>query len=103
MLTDTSFLKTVLYLFLMLFLCNSHIFACDTTPSLNVSNVIDNGDGTITDTKTNLMWMKKDSYLHSGHWHNWPDSHNYVRQLNNEGFAQYFDWQMPTTKELKTL
>lgn len=64
---------------------------------------IDNGDGTITDTKTNLMWMKKDSYLHSGHWHNWADAHGYVRQLNNEGFAQYVDWQMPTTKELKTL
>ena len=29
---------------------------------------IDNGDETITDTKTNLMWMKQDSYLRSGHW-----------------------------------
>ena len=28
----------------------------------------DNGDKTITDTKTGLMWMKEDSYLHSGHW-----------------------------------
>lgn len=64
---------------------------------------IDNGDGTITDTKTNLMWMKKDSYLHSGHWHNWSDAHEYVRKLNNEGFAQYIDWKLPTTKELKSL
>ncbi len=64
---------------------------------------IDNGDGTITDTNTNLMWMKKDSYLHSGHWLSWSEVHDYVRQLNNEGFAQYIDWQLPTTKELKTL
>ena len=64
---------------------------------------IDNGDGTITDTKTNLMWMKKDSYLHSGHWLSWSEVHKYVQKLNNEGFAQYIDWQLPTTKELKTL
>ena len=64
---------------------------------------MDNGDGTITDTKTNLMWMKKDSYLHSGHWLSWSEVHKYVRQLNNEKFAQYIDWQLPTTKELKTL
>jgi len=63
----------------------------------------DNGDGTITDTKTNLMWMKKDSYLHSGHWLSWSGVHKYVQQLNNEAFAQYIDWQLPTTKELKTL
>ena len=30
----------------------------------------DNGDKTITDTKTSLKWMKEDSYLHSGHWVN---------------------------------
>ena len=64
---------------------------------------MDNGDGTITDTKTNLMWMKKDSYLHSAHWKNWPEVHEYVRDLNDEGFAKYIDWQLPTTKELKTL
>ena len=34
----------------------------------------DNGDKTITDSKTGLMWMKEDSYLHSGHWVNWFES-----------------------------
>ncbi len=64
---------------------------------------LDNGDGTITDTKTKLMWMKQDSYLHSGHWLNWLEVHDYIRQLNEEGFAQYVDWKLPTTQELKTL
>ncbi len=63
----------------------------------------DNDDGTITDTKTELMWMKKDSYLHSGHWLNWYEVHDYVRQLNDAGFAQHSDWQLPTKKELQTL
>ncbi len=63
----------------------------------------DNDDGTITDSKTGLMWMKKDSYLHSGHWLNWYEAREYVRKLNDERFAQHSDWQVPTRKELKTL
>lgn len=64
---------------------------------------LDNGDGTITDTKTKLMWMKADSYLHSGHWLNWFEAHDYIKKLNDEGFAQYIDWQLPSTNQLKTL
>jgi hypothetical protein len=64
---------------------------------------LDNDDGTITDTKTGLMWLKMDSYLHSGHWINWHEAHEYIRQLNDERFAQHSDWKLPTTKELKTL
>ncbi len=64
---------------------------------------IDNGDGTITDTKTNLMWMKQDSYLHSGHWMHWFDAINFVKKLNQEQFANYMDWDIPTVDELRTL
>ncbi len=63
----------------------------------------DNGDGTITDTQTALMWMKKDSYLQTGHWITWLESSAYIKKLNEEGFANYFDWRMPALKELKTL
>ena len=63
----------------------------------------DNGDLTITDTKTGLVWMKEDSYLHVGYWTNWFESIRYVQQLNEEGFANQYDWQLPTTKELTTI
>ena len=63
----------------------------------------DNEDGTISDSKTGLMWMKNDSYLHSGHWLNWYEARDYVKQLNEMGFANYSDWQLPTKDELKTL
>ena len=63
----------------------------------------DNRDGTITDSKTGLMWMKKDSYLHSGHWLNWHEAKDYVKELNEVGFANYFDWQLPTKEELRSL
>lgn len=64
---------------------------------------VDNGDGTITDTKTNLMWMKKDSYQQTGHWINWMESFDFIKKVNEEGFADYYDWQMPTLENLKTL
>ena len=63
----------------------------------------DNGDKTITDTKTGLMWMKEDSYLHSGHWVNWFESIQFIKKVNKEGFANQYDWQLPTVKQLTTL
>ncbi|MBT7273303.1 MAG: DUF1566 domain-containing protein [Nitrospina sp.] len=63
----------------------------------------DNGDKTITDTKTGLMWMKEDSYLHSGHWVNWFKSIQFIKQMNKEGFANEYDWRLPTIDQLTTL
>jgi hypothetical protein len=63
----------------------------------------DNGDGTISDSKTGLMWIKNDSYLHTGHWLNWHEAKDYVKELNEVGFANYFDWQIPTKDELRSL
>lgn len=65
-----------------------------------------NGDGTITDTKRNLMWMSKDYMSIEGHslpnasWHKameWCDA------MNKNKFAGYSDWRVPTVKELNTL
>ena len=71
--------------------------------SFESQRYLDNMDGTITDSKTGLMWMKNDSYLHSGHWLNWYEAKTFIKELNEKGFANYFDWQYPTTRELKTL
>jgi hypothetical protein len=64
---------------------------------------VDNGDGTITDTKTGLMWMKQESYQQTGHWITWMESFDFIKKANEKGFANYYDWQMPTLKDLKTL
>ena len=63
----------------------------------------DNGDKTITDTKTDLMWMKEDSYLHFGHWVNWFESIHFIKKINEDGFANQYDWQLPTIEQLTTL
>jgi hypothetical protein len=61
---------------------------------------IDNGDGTITDTKSGLMWTKKDSYADLGKCLDWNDSTDYVSKLGTGGFK---DWRMPSVSELKTI
>lgn len=61
---------------------------------------IDNGDGTITDTRTDLMWTKKDSWADTGKCLNWNDANGYVSRLNTGGYS---DWRLPTVKELKSI
>ena len=61
---------------------------------------IDHGDGTITDTKTGLMWTKKDSWNDTVSCINWNDAKSYVSRLNTGG---YRDWKMPTVEELKKI
>ena len=63
----------------------------------------DSGNQTILDTKTGLIWMKEDSYLQSGHWNNWFESIKLIKQMNKKGFANQYDWQIPTIKELTTI
>jgi hypothetical protein len=57
---------------------------------------IDNKNGTITDTKTGLMWVSKDNGVPI----NWPDAKKYCENLNVGGYS---DWRMPTLTELATL
>ncbi len=60
-------------------------------------------DKTLTDTRSGLMWQKKDSYLETGHWLNWHEAFKYIDQLNEAGYGGYIDWRLPTTNELQSL
>ncbi|MDA3899098.1 MAG: DUF1566 domain-containing protein [Spirochaetes bacterium] len=56
----------------------------------------DNGDGTITDNMTGLMWLKSpDSTTR-----NWPAAITYCEGLD---YASHTDWRLPTVSELETL
>lgn len=59
---------------------------------------IDNNDGTVTDTLTNLMWASADN-MGDITWHN---AKIYCENPPIAGY-KYSDWRMPTIKELKTL
>lgn len=63
----------------------------------------DNGDGTITDETSNLMWKKTDSMIDLKKWMNYQDCVDYARELRENKFAGYDDWRLPTREEMSTL
>jgi len=69
---------------------------------------IDNGDGTISDKETGLMWEKKSnnrSVNGMGSKYTWSAlTTEFLNSLNSgSGFAGYTDWRIPSIEELDTL
>lgn len=59
---------------------------------------VDNGDNTITDLKTNLMWTKVIPTTPDNK--NWQDAYDYCSSLS---YAGYSDWRLPEVYELSLL
>jgi hypothetical protein len=59
----------------------------------------DNGDGTVTDGATGLMWSRSDN----GVGLNWEDALAWAQQMNDENFLGHDDWRLPNAKELQSL
>jgi hypothetical protein len=82
-------------------------------------NYVDNGDGTITDTQTGLMWEKKsdDGTIHDKdntyYWTAGPPGDlgatgtaftSFIATINGlGGFAGHTDWRLPNRRELESL
>ena len=69
---------------------------------------VDNGDGTITDARTGLMWEKLsgDGSIHGkDNRYSWADAFAFkVAMLNGGGgFAGYTDWRVPNVNELQSI
>lgn len=63
----------------------------------------DNGDATVTDSATGLMWMQQDSgHLGAGQNGalNWEEALAWSTELE---YASYTDWRLPTAKELQSI
>ncbi len=61
-----------------------------------VENFIIHDDGTVTDTKTGLMWRQQEETQKF----TWDYAMQYAKTSK---FAGYSDWRLPTTDELKSL
>ena len=64
---------------------------------------VDNGDGTVTDTLTNLMWMQEDSFLVLKKFVTYRHALKFLEKLNGETFAGHSDWRFPNKREAHSL
>jgi hypothetical protein len=65
-------------------------------PDYGVNDLVDNGEGTISDLATGLMWQKGDS----GVTMNWEQALAYCENLE---LAAHDDWRLPNAKELHSI
>jgi uncharacterized protein DUF1566 len=65
-------------------------------PAMASDRFVNHGDGTVTDTKTCLMWAAKDN----GSLINWQNAFSYCKNYSGGGHT---DWRMPTLVELASL
>ncbi len=65
------------------------------TTDYGVNDFVDNGDQTVSDNATGLMWQKDDAEST-----NWVDA---VSVCESAATASYSDWRLPNAKELQSL
>jgi hypothetical protein len=94
--------KRILSLFFILFLVYGILYAYEVTEVLTGPDRFkDNGDGTVTDTLTGLMWTK-DAQL-GGETSTWENASRYVGNMNagREKNYGHTDWRLPDLTELE--
>lgn len=74
------------------------------------SHLVNNGNGTVSDPKTGLMWKQcsegqsgADCAVGGAIHYTLKTALEQVATLNSQGFAGYTDWRIPNIKELRTI
>lgn len=87
--------------------CNGSVIT--TAPD---SRYTGNGDGTVTDNQTGLMWIQCSEGLSStstvcdtgsAATYTWQDALTQAQTVNSSGFAGHSDWRLPNRNELASL
>lgn len=77
----------------------NYVYFVRGNPSYGVNDFTANGNGTVTDNATGLMWSQADS----GAGMNWEDALAWVEQKNAANYLGYSDWRLPNAKEMQSL
>lgn len=93
--------------------CHFDLRGCTTQRADEPARFVDNGDGTVTDRLTNLMWEKKCHGAGCTFDHNvrtkldWKGAVSWwLENLNSEayrGYAGHTNWRLPTIREMQTI
>jgi hypothetical protein len=73
-----------------------HVLYVRGNPDYGKNRFRDNGDGTVSDEATGLVWMQADS----GKGMDWPTALEYAEDMD---FAGHSDWRLPNAKELQSI
>jgi hypothetical protein len=79
--------------------------------SLPPSRFQDNGDGTVTDVESKLMWMRCSSgqqrqgkrCVGAAGVYGWAEAQRHADTINLDGAAFFNDWRLPSLRELATI
>lgn len=72
---------------------------CVSGDEYGINAFTDNGDGTVTDTASGLMWAQDDS----GESLDWESALDLAVAANEENYLGYSDWRVPNVKELQSI
>jgi Protein of unknown function (DUF1566) len=86
--------------------------ACtDAASSLPSARFHDNGDGTVTDVESKLMWMRcaggqqwqGQRCVGAADAYGWADAQQHADKVSRDGAAFFNDWRVPALRELATI
>lgn len=63
----------------------------------------DNGNGTVTDQKTGLMWMQNDFYNLFKKFMVFSTAKKFAAKMNAESFADHSDWRIPSKDDANSM
>ena len=84
---------------------------CNGGTSLPSARFKDNGDGTVTDMESKLMWMRCASgqrwlerrCVGAAESYAWADARRHAEKVSGDGAAFFNDWRVPALRELATI
>ncbi len=68
-----------------------------------INNFVNNGNGTVTDHATGLMWAQDDSGSDAPAGLNWEEALAWIEGLNASAYKGHSDWRLPDVKELQSI
>ena len=68
-----------------------------------MSRFTDNGNDTILDTQTGLIWFKKDYRQIVGKWLHLEKAQKFAEEQNAANFGGFNDWRIPKLEDVKTI